>query len=388
MKRHKKTARPRVRKSKKKKAPRGVPAASYPFSRPLIEKELWMIHEVASLMRQGLTYYEALKLVLKCVATAVKAARVEIYVMDEQDHTLAREIAVDKQGRYETVSPVRLQLAEHFDDPFSKLVFGKNEYLPDPGLGDGGSKARVTLNMPFNVKVPIKASGRVLGVLSVDFSGKDRPKNRTDVLALLTFATQVGFILENIRLHYEIVQLAFKDEMTGQYNYRFWIKRLREEVDRSARYKHTFAVLTIGLDKFSKFNETYGFALGDRLLRDLGHWVRRNVRNCDLVARLGGDQYGVLLPETATEGACIVAEKILKGVEAFEYAADPGLKEIKPNLTVSLGVVEYPAHGLMIEQLTEQGSKVLFKAKQAGGNRLVSAPLPPVAPVDSPPATP
>ncbi len=334
-----------------------------------------MIHEVAALMRQGLTYYEALKMVLRCVAAAVKASRVEIYVVDENDRTLSREIAVDSQGRYETLSDVRHQLSPNFDDPFSRIVFSKLEYVCSPALED---KRRVLPEgQAFNVKVPIKASGRALGVLSVDYSGKERPRSRTDILALLTFATQVGFILENIRLHFEIVQLAFKDELTGQYNYRFWIKRVREEVDRAARYKHVFAVVTVGLDRFSKFNETYGFAMGDRVLRDMGHWFKRSLRSCDLVARLGGDQYGLMLPETNAEGARVVAEKIMKGVEAFEFAADPGLKEIHPGLTVSIGIVEYPAHGLMIEQLTERASQTLHEAKKKGGNSLAAAKVPP-----------
>jgi diguanylate cyclase (GGDEF)-like protein len=370
----------RVRRPTRKKSPapkkRAVRSArskvvAYPFSRPLLEKELWMIHEVAALMRQGLTYYEALKLVLKCVAAAVKACRVEIYVVDENDRTLAREIAVDSHGRYETLSAVRHQLSENFDDPFSKLVFGKVEYVCFPALED---KRRVPAKgQVVNVKVPIKASGKVLGVLAVDYSGKERPRSRTDILALLTFATQVGFILENIRLHFEIVQLAFKDELTGQYNYRFWIKRVREEVDRAARYKHVFAIVTVGLDRFSRFNETYGFAMGDRLLRDMGHWFKRSLRSCDLVARLGGDQYGLMLPETNAEGARVVAENILKGVEAFEFAADPGLKEIQSGLTVSIGIVEYPAHGLMIEQLTERATQTLHDAKKKGGNSLIVA---------------
>jgi diguanylate cyclase (GGDEF)-like protein len=334
----------------------------------LIEKEMWMIHEAGALMRQGLTYYEALKLVLKCVAVSLRCARAEIFLVDEHDHTLGREITIGAEGRYETGSAFRIQLTEQSEDSFSRLVYGKAEFVSDADL-----TSRVRIKGNFNVKVPIRAAGRVLGVLSIDYRGTARPTKRSEVVALLTFATQVGFILENIRLHFEIVQLAFKDELTGQYNHRFWVKRFQEEVDRYSRYKHDFSILAVGLDGFSKFNEIYGFALGDRVLRDLGSWLKKSVRTCDLVARPGGDQFLILLPETGPDRAKIVAEKLRGGIERFDFASDPGIKEITSRITASLGLVGYPENGLMIEQVMEQAKGVLHQAKEAGGNRTVSA---------------
>jgi diguanylate cyclase (GGDEF)-like protein len=327
-----------------------------------------MIHEVASLMRQGLTYYESLKLVLKCVVTSLKCSRAEIYLVDDHDQTLGREIGIGADGRYETGSQTRIQLGEQYQDPFSRLTFGKAEYVADADLA-----SRAPVGGSFNVKVPIRAAGRVLGVLSVDYRAVSRPRTRPEVLALLTFATQVGFILENIRLHFELVQLAFKDELTGQYNHRFWVKRLQEEVDRSVRYQHVFTVVAVGLDGFSKFNETYGFALGDSILRGLGHWLKKSLRTCDLVARPGGDQFFLLLPETGMDGAKLVAEKLRRGVEQFEFVTDAGVKELKNRITASVGVAGYPDHGLMIEQVMERMNLALHHAKSRGGNRVESA---------------
>jgi diguanylate cyclase (GGDEF)-like protein len=369
---------PASRKPHRKVVPKAMPKKKSPafLKQPLLEKEMWMIHEVAALMRQGLSYYEALKLVLKCVAAALRCERAEIFLVDEHDQTLGREISIGADGRYETGSHTRVPLGEQYEDPFSRLIFGKVEFITNADLSD-----RLPVGSSFNVKVPIRAAGRVLGVLSVDYRGTARPKNKSEVLALLTFATQVGFILENIRLHFEIIQLAFKDELTGQYNHRFWIKRLQEEVDRSVRYKHVFSVLVVGLDGFSKFNETYGFALGDRVLRDMGAWLKKIVRTCDLVARPGGDLFFVLLPETNIAGGSVVAEKMRKGIEQFEFAADPGLRQIQNHLTASVGMAGYPEHGLMIEQVMERLNLALHKAKGAGGNRLELAdPIPPSYP--------
>jgi hypothetical protein len=163
-----------------------------------------MIHEVAGLMRQGLTYYEALKLVLKCVVAALKCERAEIYLVEESDQTWVARSPSAPRG---VTRP----------GPASGCNWESTSKTPSPAwCTQGGLRGRRRARVPDPGWLDLQrqgadpGAGRALGVLSVDYLGAIRPRNRSEVLGLLTFATQVGFILENIRLHFEIIQLAFR----------------------------------------------------------------------------------------------------------------------------------------------------------------------------------
>jgi diguanylate cyclase (GGDEF)-like protein len=309
-----------------------------------------------------MAYYEILKLVLRSIQQAVPSDRLTIHLLDENDNTAVREITVDSHSHFETGPTGRIPLKAGGGDDLSDLAFKRKEtVVTTRGSGE----------LPMAARVPMGASGRVIGVLTAERGSRSGAFGPEEVEVLLTFATQAGFVLENIRLHYELVQLAFKDELTGQYNHRFFIKRLREEVDRSLRYQHPFTVLLTGFDKFADFNDRYGYALGDLVLREWGRFLRRSHRACDLVARVGGDQFGIFLPETPPQGVQVVVEKILKAAETFGFTDDPSLKEIANRPTLSVGVVEFPTHGLMLEQLLESAHRAMDEAKSRGGNQAV-----------------
>ena len=309
-----------------------------------------------------MAYYEILKLVLRSIQQAIPCDRVTIYLVDDKDHSAVREIAADRHSHFETGPTGRIPLRMQGGDDLSDLVFKKRDSLVS---------TRSPGDLPVTAKVPIEASGRVIGVLVLERPGDGEAFCPGDVETLLTFSTQAGFVLENIRLHYELVQLAFKDELTGQYNHRFFIKRLREEVDRSLRYQHPFTVLLTGFDSFKEFNERYGFAIGDKVLREWGRFLRRSLRACDLVARVGGDRFGIFLPETPPQGVQVVVDKILKAAESMDFCEDASLKEIANRATVSVGVAEFPTHGLMLEQLLESLHRALDEAKSKGGHQAV-----------------
>jgi diguanylate cyclase (GGDEF)-like protein len=285
--------------------------------------------------------------------------------VDEDEHTIAREIAMDSHSHFETGHRGRTPLAEAGGDDLSDIVFKRKDTVVS---------GRAPGEFPIVAKVPLETSGQVVGVLLSERSARRRPFSADEVETLLTFATQAGFVLENIRLHYELVQLAFKDELTGQYNLRFFIKRLREEVDRSIRYKHPFAVVICGFDGYTAFNNRYGYALGDKVLKEWGRFLRKSHRACDLVARIGGDQFGVFLPETPLSGVQVVAEKIRKAMESFTFTEEAGLQEIRNRPTVSLGIAEFPSQGLMVEQILDHAHQALNEAKARGGNQAVVLP--------------
>jgi len=168
--------------------------------------------------------------------------------------------------------------------------------------------------------------------------------------------------------HEEIYRLMTLDGLTQVNNKRYFEEALEREFARSKRYKHPFALVLFDIDHFKKVNDTRGHLAGDEILRHLGTLLRANVRTNDLVARIGGEEFAVLLPETDLRGAVAFAEKLRKLVEGERFAYES--KAIR--ITLSFGVVAYHESQRSSDQLVDATDKKLYEAKRDGRNRVCS----------------
>jgi diguanylate cyclase (GGDEF)-like protein len=186
--------------------------------------------------------------------------------------------------------------------------------------------------------------------------------------------------LSNIEKRYEnpkIVEMeefeatersARTDTLTGLSNRRVFHETLDAEIRRSRRYRWPVTVLMLDLDHFKDVNDSYGHMLGDLVLERVGGIVRHAVRDADAACRLGGEEFGVVLPETAREGGYAVAERIRRRVEqAFEGRHVDG-HDIR--MTVSVGLATFPEDGLHAEELVARADEALYGAKHGGRNRV------------------
>ncbi|MCL4458924.1 MAG: GGDEF domain-containing protein [Chloroflexi bacterium] len=160
--------------------------------------------------------------------------------------------------------------------------------------------------------------------------------------------------------HQKVHELARTDELTGLFNLRYLNERINEEIGRSCRFAHPLAVLMIDVDNLKGVNDTYGHAEGDRLLREIARTLRAAVRSVDVVARVGGDEFVIILPETGAQGARAVAERILGLVRDRVKLFDT----IVP--TVSIGLASYERVIQSGEGLIKAADEALYQAKRAG----------------------
>ncbi len=165
--------------------------------------------------------------------------------------------------------------------------------------------------------------------------------------------------------HEEIYRLMTYDGLTGVHNKRFFHETLEREVSRCKRYGRVLSLIVFDIDLFKSVNDTYGHIAGDAVLRQLASLVRVNIRREDIFARVGGEEFALILPETQGPEASAVADKIRKLVEASEFSFDT----ITIPVTVSLGVASLdPADSA--ESLFARADANLYRAKQAGRNRV------------------
>ncbi|MGD8380671.1 MAG: diguanylate cyclase [Syntrophobacterales bacterium] len=167
----------------------------------------------------------------------------------------------------------------------------------------------------------------------------------------------------------ELHELSITDSLTGLYNRKHLMETLDNEVARSKRHKHDFAVLVVDIDDFKEYNDTYGHLAGDEVLSRLAKVFKKSVRSCDYVARYGGEEFILVLPEIGPEDGVQAAERIRKKVAKEKFAGDGKPREV----TVSVGVASYPKDGDESQAIIRHADAALYKAKESGRNQVVLA---------------
>jgi len=171
-------------------------------------------------------------------------------------------------------------------------------------------------------------------------------------------------------LERELEELATTDPLTGLLNRREFGRVLEEELERCARYKHTMALLWIDFDHFKEVNDTWGHAAGDKVLCTISRLLEDNVRSVDSVARFGGEELVIVLPEMGAQEAWETAERLCSRARATSIMLESG-HEVK--VTISVGVAVYPQHGRTSAELCASADRAMYQAKTLGRDR-VAAP--------------
>lgn len=165
-------------------------------------------------------------------------------------------------------------------------------------------------------------------------------------------------------------RLSITDSLTGSYNRRHFFDEAQREMERAQRYARPFSVLLMDLDYFKQINDTHGHMTGDEVLRRFVSTCQRLLRGCDVLGRLGGEEFAVLLPETDRDGAATLAERIRAAVAQMAVDSERGPLRV----TVSIGVAGCAASGATarcsVDDLLSVADKALYRAKSAGRNRV------------------
>jgi diguanylate cyclase (GGDEF)-like protein len=185
-------------------------------------------------------------------------------------------------------------------------------------------------------------------------------------------------ITERERLLEQARDLANHDDLTGILNRRRFFELTEREFERSRRHYIPLSFLLMDVDHFKNVNDTFGHRVGDRLLKDLAELCKSTLRTNDLVGRIGGEEFAILLPETDLEDAIEVAARLREVVEMLRVTTDEG--ETDMTITASVGLAQFD-HGQLqdvdtFQTLYERADKALYAAKRAGRNAVVASPDP------------
>lgn len=178
------------------------------------------------------------------------------------------------------------------------------------------------------------------------------------------------FYRENQMLMADLRGQTYTDDLTGLYNQRYLEIVLDRELSLSKRNESIFSVLFLDLDHFKNVNDSHGHLIGSRLLFEVGHEIKKTLRESDITFRYGGDEFVMILSHTGLEDAILVAERIRVQIEKKRFLVKDGL-EIR--LTASIGVANVPLHAETKQEILKAADEALYGVKKAVRNKVIAA---------------
>jgi diguanylate cyclase (GGDEF)-like protein len=214
------------------------------------------------------------------------------------------------------------------------------------------------------IVVPLIARGTLKGALNIYRIGEEAAFLEHEFELARWFADAAALALDNAQTRARLEYLAQTDSLTGLYNHRFFQERLRAELTRVSRQHDSVAVLMFDLDDFKRVNDVYGHAAGDQLLLQIARLARDTVRASDVVCRIGGEEFGVIMPSCDADDALGLARRLIDRLRALEL--DP-----MGRMTVSIGVSHGPGDALNPRELIACAESAMMAAKARGKNQVV-----------------
>lgn len=248
-----------------------------------------------------------------------------------------------------------------------EVIFSRRTlYLPDSTLPEvekqyqiirfGDQPTRTYLGVPLIVR------DRVIGVMSIQRDPADG-YTQDEIRLFETIAHQAAMALENAQIFKQLRMIASTDSLTGVFTRWHFTQLAKVEIERAQRYGHPLAVLMMDIDHFKKFNDTYGHATGDDVVRAVASMCSKGLRSSDVMGRYGGDEFVILLPETDLEAAARTAERIRSMVNTIEVSTPESVVQI----TISMGLATL-APRMTLDTLLIMADRALYQAKNAGRN--------------------
>lgn len=214
------------------------------------------------------------------------------------------------------------------------------------------------------IVMPLQAGEDLIGAIKIPLEKNDvvTPEASANVTRYLSAVAQV---LSNIYQLTRSRDLAMRDDLTKAFNRRFFESYLDEEIERSRRYGSMFSIIFLDLDDLKMVNNFYGHLTGSRTLQEVAKRILGAVRGIDKVVRFGGDEFCIILPQTDSEQAVAVANRVRKAMTSTVFSVDAN---VEISITASFGIASYPTHAITKEGLIKQADAAMYRVKSTTKN--------------------
>jgi len=318
------------------------------------------VYDVAHAANTGADLAGVLSIILDHAARATNAASGSVFLLgaDEELRHMASLSGSSKSVEPPSALPI---------EPAEKAISTRAPVSTDVAK-DGGEQGKRKASVVY---VPLLTPAGPIGVLSLVAGGRN-PFARRHIDFLVSLCSEAALAIENAQLRSELRKLAVTDHLTGLSNRREIERRLSLELERANRYEKPLALLVIDVDDLKTINDEFGHAIGDRVLIELAETMRRTIRSSEVAARIGGDEFAILLPETDIRQAAVVAQRLTEELpRRLQAAIDlPDAELIAGIVGISIGVAQNDPTTIAVKELTASADAALYEAKRRGKGRI------------------
>jgi len=329
----------------------------------LTAKRLAILTDIVKTANSILEPRKVIELVMAKVQELIPSEAWSLLMIDEERRDLVFEMAIGGGGQ--DMAAFRVKMGEGIAGWVAQTgeAVIVNDTRRDPRFARRFDSA-TRFETRSVLCAPLVSRGRTLGVVQV-INRRRGNFTRGDLDLLLTLVEPCAIALENAILFQRAEQLTITDDLTKLFNSRYMNLYIGREIKRCKRHGIPLAVIFLDLDGFKGINDQYGHLAGSATLTEIGGILSSCVRESDILARYGGDEFVAVLPETPAAGAMVIAERIRYSIANHIFLAAQGLEA---RLSASIGIAAYPDHALTPEGLVQKADQAMYRVKERNKN--------------------
>jgi diguanylate cyclase (GGDEF)-like protein len=331
-----------------------------------MKRELDFFEDVSKTLTSSLELNDILSSIMRKARHLIKAEAWSLLLLDEETGDLVFEKTAGKKRSSKKISKERLRPGEGIAGWVAQEQIPV--VVPDVSK-DPRFSCRMDKEADFRTRsiicVPIRNKGTVLGVLEVVNKTTDDPFTKEDLDFVLRIVDHAAIAIERSALYQKMAELSVTDDLTKLFNSRYLNRTLELEITRANRHHTSLSLIFMDVDHFKLINDNYGHLIGSKLLVEMGQILLRSLRTVDIVARYGGDEFVIVLPQTAPKSAIQIAERIRKTIEHNVFLKRDGYSF---RMTASFGIASYPESARSKEELLKLADEAMYRVKNQTRN--------------------
>ena len=318
------------------------------------------LHNIGSRITRTIEIEELFELVFDLLLQETGATRGFLYLVDQEQGE--SNVIISEGFDVELNDKIDSEVFSAYSDVISSA---KGPVTPDQ-IRPVNVKFRSSIDPILSIMfVPLRNKKDLVGMVVFFDTEREGVFGERDAHVATFLSEHAGAAIENALLYSQAKILTITDDLTNVYNYRYLNNILDRELLRAQRLNTNMSILFLDLDSFKQVNDTHGHLVGSKILIEMAGILKQAVRKVDAVARYGGDEYILVLTDTASKGAMIVAERVRETVENYEFLKDEGYNI---RLTVSIGVASYPEHASGKIELLRLADEAMYRGKHGRKN--------------------